>query len=141
LNSLETSSLTKWIITSVSQAEPTPHCANIDCERLWNPGSEEQWYCWKCDLWFHTACLEEHVVSKQEEYMVMMAEKYLQSPDTSEIPQAIVEVAPQPTAHGGSLHFAAGNMQSIKFAHGLCKSEAQNELIANHGCSFTRGWG
>jgi citrate lyase alpha subunit len=49
-----------------------------------------------------------------------------------EVPQAILDVILQPIARGGSLHFAAGNIRIVKFAHDLLTSQARDEVIANH---------
>lgn len=92
----------------------------MNCDRLWNPESEEQRYCWACDMWFHATCLEESIFSKQE------------APVASGIPEVILEVALQPTARGGPLHFATGNVRIVKFAHDLLKPEVRDAIITNH---------
>jgi hypothetical protein len=74
----------------------------------------------------------ENIRSKQEENMAIVVDKYLLSPNTPQIPQSILEVALQPTARGGSAHFAAGNLRIVKFARELLDSEARNETINNH---------
>jgi hypothetical protein len=40
----------------ICQGHSTLGCGKEDCSKGWNPDVEEQRYCYKCRLWFHTAC-------------------------------------------------------------------------------------
>jgi hypothetical protein len=87
---------------------------------------EEQRFCWKCRSWFHTTCLlrDLDLPTTQAEHLEMSISKF------PHIPQSIMEVAYQPTARGGDLHFVAGNIRLVNMARELLDEEARNHILA-----------
>lgn len=49
-----------------------------------------------------------------------------------QLPTTILRVALQPTAHGGSTHFAAGNLCIVKFAQALLEDSIWDEIVGSH---------
>jgi hypothetical protein len=88
---------------------------------LWNPDNEEQRFCWNCSKWYHTECLEEASSLLQAEWLDTVMDNQVHH----NVPKSIVQVAYQPTARGGALHFIAGNIRFVNSARLLLDAEAR----------------
>lgn len=101
-------------------------CGLATCIAPWNPDMEEQRFCWQCRSWFHTTCLlrELDLPTTQAEHLTAIMSEFPQ------IPKSIIEVAYQPTARGGNLHFVAGNIRLVNMARDLLDEEARNLILA-----------
>lgn len=49
----------------------------------------------------------------------------------AETPSSILEVASQPTARGGELHFSAGNIRLVNFARSLLNKQDRDQIVIN----------
>jgi hypothetical protein len=85
-----------------------------DCPNIWAPDEEEQRYCWGCSQWFNTTCL-----SKARCSQASVATKQNGLQKYHNHAKIIVEVAFQPTARGGTRHFASGNGRIVRLARGF----------------------
>lgn len=86
----------------------------VGCHNVWNPDREEQRYCWACHIWFNMSCLHTHEKTQNdlagEKKALECYEGYA---------GIIVEVAFQPTARGGAVHFSSGNARIVRQAREL----------------------
>jgi hypothetical protein len=94
------------------------------CTSLWNPDIEEQRFCWECQSWFHTTCLSTNHVT-QAQYLEAKSEEY------SNVPQSILQIAFQPTARGGDLHYIAGNIRFVNKARQLLDHRTREGILSN----------
>ncbi|KAF8816245.1 hypothetical protein BYT27DRAFT_7208844 [Phlegmacium glaucopus] len=99
-------------------------CGLESCTSLWNPDAEEQRFCWQCDTWFHTKCLIPDDTPTQAQHMKHL---FLEFP---EVPRSIIEVAYQPTARGGSVHYISGNIRLVNLARQLMEQEKREDILA-----------
>lgn len=104
------------------------HCSVNSCDELWNPYKEEQRYCHDCDAWFHTNCLANEKSLQQD---VHRSEVH-SSVEYAQVPKIILDIAFQPTARGGLIHFAAGNIRIVRFARSLVDSNAREQVSSSH---------
>jgi len=100
---------------NIFQGHSTLGCGKEDCFKGWNPDIEEQRYCYKCRLWFHTACAA--ATDKTQGFIVEKAKQ--KESLAEELPTVLFEMACQPAARGGDRHFAAGNIRIVTKAKDL----------------------
>jgi hypothetical protein len=50
--------------------------------------------------------------------------------ESSDIPKTILEVAYQPTARGGSLHYVSGNIRLVNMGRQLLSKEKRDDILA-----------
>lgn len=86
---------------------------------------EEQRFCWHCQTWFHTKCLLPDTRTTQAQHLEVVVSKF------SDIPKSILEVAYQPTARGGSLHYISGNIRLVNAARQLLDKQKREDIITN----------
>lgn len=91
------------LIGDYKKAECSCSCKSA-CPNVWAPDQGEQRYCWGCGKWFNTSCLSSSACSQAS---VVVKQITLQAHQNNTA--TVVEVAFQPTARGGSTHFASGN--------------------------------
>ena len=96
---------------------------------LWNPDLQEQRFCWGCKVWFHPTCLLFDVfggpTNSQAYYLELIFKQH------SNVPKSIIEIAFQPMARGGNLHYTAGNIWFVNRARLLFNSTVQEEILSN----------
>jgi hypothetical protein len=90
---------------------------------MWNPDLEEQRFCWQCQNWFHTKCLIPDITTTQ---MQQLKDYICEFPD---IPKSILEVAYQPTARGGGLHYVSGNIRLVNMGRELLRKEKRDVIL------------
>jgi hypothetical protein len=90
---------------------------------MWAPDVEEQRFCWQCQTWFHAKCLPNAMTSQAQWLQDLISE-------FCDIPKSIIEVAYQPTARGGSVHFTSGNICLVNMARELLVEEEQRDILA-----------
>lgn len=91
---------------------------------MWNPDEEEQRFCWGCRSWFHTTCLSNNYVT-QDQYLEEICLQH------SNVPLPILQIAFQPTARGGNLHYIAGNIRFVHKARLLLDPQVREEILSN----------
>jgi hypothetical protein len=85
---------------------------------------QEQRYCWLCKNWYHKECLQVAVGLSQDAYIkdTISAKEEFRG-----VPDAILAVAFQPTARGGSVHFTTGNIRIVNKARSLVSIQERQE--------------
>jgi hypothetical protein len=89
---------------------------------------EEQRFCWGCQSWFHTTCLKTlnpNHITTQAQHLEAIAQEH------SNVPQSILQIAFQPTARGGDLHYIAGNIRFVNKARLLLDSKVRADILSN----------
>lgn len=92
---------------------------------LWNPDVEEQRFCWGCKHWFHTTCLPVDDITTQAHHLELI------SKESSDAPKSIIQIAFQPTARGGKLHYTAGNIRFVNKARQLLEPMVRQKILSN----------
>jgi hypothetical protein len=95
------------------------------CTALWNPDIEEQRFCWGCRSWFHTTCLSTDRITTQAHHLEAMSQEH------SDVPKSILQIAFQPTARGGNLHYIAGNIRFVHKARLLLDQVLREDILSN----------
>jgi hypothetical protein len=101
------------------------YCGLETCTALWNPDIEEQRFCWECKSWFHTTCLPNDHITTQVQHLEVIFAKH------SDVPCSILQIAFQPTARGGNLHYIAGNIRFVNMARMLLDHTVRDNMLSN----------
>lgn len=101
------------------------NCSLETCTSLWNPDEEEQRFCWGCQSWYHTTCLSTNCITTQAQHLETIFEEH------PNVPQSILQIAFQPTARGGNLHYIAGNIRFVNNARLLLDSTVREDILSN----------